>query len=148
MALYAHIETGRALNVIEAASQAEYEARFTAEARAGWSVVTVPNGTQDNAVSNGNGTYANPTTASPQAVPRALTRLQFVRLCKSAGGMTGQMLVAAEADDNLAEMWIMLRLAEDVSRDDPDTAAGLGALEALGYLPEGAAGVIGAWPLG
>jgi hypothetical protein len=76
----------------------------------------------------------------------AQTRLEFVRLCMSAGGMTPDMLVQAKAAPELAAMWIMLDMAQEVQRDDPEIAPGLAALEALGYLPNGAQAVLGAWP--
>lgn len=60
--------------------------------------------------------------------------------------MTDAMLVAARNDANLAAMWIKLEMAMGVERDDADTAAGLAALAALGYLPNGAQAVLDAWP--
>lgn len=82
----------------------------------------------------------------PEPTPRALTRVEFVRLCMSAGGMTPEMLVQAKADPALAAMWIMLEMATEVSRDDPEIEPGLTALAQLGYLPDGAQAVLDAWP--
>jgi hypothetical protein len=80
------------------------------------------------------------------ATPRALTKLEFVELAQSAGGMSDAQLVAANADPQLAALWLKLTLAGEVQRDHPATQAGLGALAALGYLPNGAAAVLDAWP--
>lgn len=108
----------------------------------GW--IHVADDNVSGAVKNGS-VYDNPSVTVP-VVPRTLTRLQFVRLCQSAGGMTDENLVAAKANADLAALWIKLDLAEDVSRDDPDTVSGLAALEALEYLPEGASAVTAGWP--
>lgn len=108
----------------------------------GW--VSVLDTNQSGDVKNGS-VYEAP-LIPPSSKPKTLTRLQFVRLCQTAGGMTDENLVAARADSNLAALWIKLELAEDVSRNDPDTASGLAALEFLNYLPEGASAVISGWP--
>ncbi|MBQ4826551.1 hypothetical protein J4729_18670 [Leisingera sp. HS039] len=79
--------------------------------------------------------------------PRPITRLEFVRLCMSAGGMTQELLVQAKAAPELAAMWIMLDMAQQVQKGDPEVAPGLGALEALGHLPNGAQAVLDAWPV-
>lgn len=76
----------------------------------------------------------------------ALTRIEFSRLCMGPGGMTHQMLVQARAAPELAAMWIMLDMAEQVQRDDPEVAPGLAALATLGFLPNGAQAVLDAWP--
>lgn len=81
----------------------------------------------------------------PPPAPRALTRLQFVTLCQSAGGMTDAQLVAAHEDPNLKPLWIKLTMATAVERDDPATTAGLQAMQALGHLSDAQA-VIDAWP--
>ncbi|WP_282091352.1 hypothetical protein [Epibacterium ulvae] len=83
----------------------------------------------------------------PQPVSyRALTRIEFVRLCRSAGGMTGAQLVQARETGELKEMWIMLEMAVQVQRGDPEVEPGLAALAALGFLPNGAQAVLDAWP--
>ena len=38
-------------------------------------------------------------------------------------------------------------MADGVERDDPLTAQALGALAQAGFLPKGAAAVLGAWPM-
>ena len=86
-----------------------------------------------------------PTPPAPSG-PQSLTRLEFIRLCQSAGGMTPEMTVAAYNDSNLKYMWLMFEIATGVERDDADTQGGLDALETLGYLPNGAQAVIDAWP--
>ena len=86
-----------------------------------------------------------PTPSGPSG-PQSLTKLAFIRLCQSAGGMTPEMTVAAYNDANLQYMWLMFEIATGVERDDTDTQGGLDALAALGYLPNGAEAVIDAWP--
>lgn len=79
--------------------------------------------------------------------PGSLTKLQFISLGQKAGGMTDAQLVAARGDANLAAMWIKLELAEQVDRDNADTQTAISALDALGYLPNGAQAVLDAWPV-
>ena len=86
-----------------------------------------------------------PTPPAPSG-PQSLTKLAFIRLCQTAGGMTPEMTVAAYNDVNLQYMWLMFDIATGVERDDTDTRDGLDALEALGYLPNGAQEVIDVWP--
>jgi hypothetical protein len=87
-----------------------------------------------------------PLPAPPEPKPRDLTRVEFVRLCMGAGGMTQEMLVQARQAPELAAMWIMLEMAEKVSKDDPEIGPGLAALENLGHLPNGAQAVLDVWP--
>lgn len=94
-----------------------------------------------------NGAFDVEPLPDPEPAPRELSRMEFVNLVQTAGGMSDEQLVAAHGDTNLAAMWLKLQLAAAVDRDDPNTAAGLGGLEALGYLPNGAAAVIEAWPV-
>ena len=82
----------------------------------------------------------------PDPRPRTLTRVEFARLCMSAGGMTPDMLVQARAAPELATMWILLEMATQVQKDDPEIPTGLAGLEALGFLPNGAQAVLDAWP--
>lgn len=79
--------------------------------------------------------------------PQSLTKLQFVRLIKSAGGTTNEQVVAAYKDPALEFFWLMFELATSVERDDPEIAEGLGALEQLGYLPNGTQAVLDGWPM-
>ena len=83
---------------------------------------------------------------APEPTYAALSPVGFVRLCMSAGGMTPEQLVRSKADANLAAMWIMFEMANEVSRDDLEVAQGLGAMEQLGYLPNGAEAVLSGWP--
>lgn len=83
----------------------------------------------------------------PDPVPVPQTKLGFLRLCQSLGGMTPQVAVDARNDPALAYLWLVLELAETVERDDPGTVEGLDAMEGLGYLPNGAAAVLGGWPM-
>lgn len=85
-------------------------------------------------------------TPTQPAVYKALSKIEFIRLAKSVGGMSGAQHVAASKDANLEEMWLMFNAAEAVEREDPDTLVGLAALEALNYLPNGAESVLDSWP--
>jgi hypothetical protein len=78
--------------------------------------------------------------------PAAIGKVEFIRLVQTAGGMTDAMLVAAHEDVNLKPLWIKFQMASVVEIADPDTQGGLVALEALGYVPNGAAAVLQAWP--
>jgi hypothetical protein len=92
----------------------------------------------------GDGEYSAP--PEREAAPKHLTRVEFARLCMGSGGMMPEMLVAAKAAPELAAMWIMLDLAVQVQKGDPEIPPGLAALEALGHLPNGAQAVLDAWP--
>jgi len=83
----------------------------------------------------------------PDPVYRAVTQVEFVRLCMGAGGMTTTMLVACKNDENMQAFWIMFGLAKELHKDDPEIEPGLGALAALGYLPNGAQAVLDGWPV-
>lgn len=89
---------------------------------------------------------APPPPPPPEPVPVALTKLQFVGLAQAAGGMTDAMLVTAKKAEAFEAFWLKFDMALDVRRADPLTEASLGALEAAGYLPNGAAAVLAAWP--
>jgi len=108
----------------------------------GWQLV--PDGVQLGWVDDGNGGLEAPPAPTP--AHRPLTRLEFVRLCITAGGMTSMLLVQAKADPYLEALWIMLDFCIEIKHDDEDIGPGLAALDALGYLPGGAAAVFAAWP--
>lgn len=91
------------------------------------------------------GWTVQPLPAELRPQPRPLTKLQFVGLCQSAGGMTDEQLVAAHEDARLRALWLKLSLATAVELTDPATTAGLEAMQALGHLPDAQA-VIDAWP--
>lgn len=78
--------------------------------------------------------------------PALLTKLGFVELCQSAGGMTDAMLVAARNDPNFAALWIKLDLATDVNKGHAATLAGLNGLKAAGYLTKSVKTVLDNWP--
>ncbi|AUQ98110.1 hypothetical protein [Phaeobacter inhibens] len=82
----------------------------------------------------------------PDPVYQPLTKIGFMRLCMFLGGMTPEMLVAAREAPELKAMWIMLDMAEQVQRDDPEVAPGLALLAGLGHLPNGAQAVLDGWP--
>ena len=83
---------------------------------------------------------------APEPIPTPLDEAALIDLCQSAGGMTDAMLVAVYADPQLAAFVIKLRAARAILPTDERTTQGLAALEALGYLPNGAEAVIAAWP--
>ena len=78
--------------------------------------------------------------------PALLTKLGFIELCQSAGGMTDAQLITARNDPNFGALWIKLELATDVNKGNPATLAGLTGLNAAGYLPKGVNAVLSAWP--
>ena len=86
--LFAHIETGYALDVQENVTAEDYLARFTSDVSELWTVSAVPTGTQSGAKSNGDGTYTNP-DPPPNPAPK------FAALDKSAF----QALYAANGND-------------------------------------------------
>lgn len=93
------------------------------------------------------GQVTETTVADPPTSPLKLSRLEFVTLCQTSGGMTDANLVSAKADAQLAALWIKLEVAQYVERDNANTQAGLTALAGLGYLPNGANAVTSAWPV-
>lgn len=78
--------------------------------------------------------------------PIRLSKTKFVKHVQNAGGMTDSMLVSCKEDQNLKPLWIKLELADEVHKNDPDTIAGLQALDQLGYLPNGFQVVLDNWP--
>lgn len=84
----------------------------------------------------------------PIKQPALLTKLGFVELCQSAGGMTDAMLVAARTNPAFAALWIKLDLAANVNKQHDATLAGLTGLQLAGYLPAGVEAVLSAWPEG
>jgi hypothetical protein len=89
-----------------------------------------------------------PEVPAATQLPLPLTKFQFIGLVQSAGGMTDDML--AEAADNVLfrAFWIKFQMVTQVEKTDPVTAASLQALEEAGYLPNGSAPVLNAWPKG
>ena len=148
MATFAQIVSNQSLNVVigtdvDSALAQHFVAGYDG-GHPGTQWTEVPDGTQSGATSNGDGTFTNP--PSVPSPPLSLTKLEFVTLCQTAGGMTDANLVSAHTDTNLAAMWIKLDMATSVDRDNAITTAGLAALAGLGYLPNGAAAVVSAWP--
>lgn len=94
-------------------------------------------------VRSGGGWVAAPAAPRP---PRPLDEAALIDLCQSAGAMTDAQLIAADADPALRAFWIKLRAASVILPTDPRVQDGLAAVEALGYLPAGAAAVLDAWP--
>lgn len=85
-----------------------------------------------------------PDTAS--RAPALLTKLGFIELCQTAGGMTDAMLVVARNDPAFAALWIKLDLATDVNKGHAATLAGLNGLKAAGYLTKSVKTVLDNWP--
>ncbi len=79
-------------------------------------------------------------------VPQPIDEAALIDLCQSAGGMTDAQLVSAFNDPQLAAFWIKLRATSTILPTDQRTQDGLAAVDALGYLPEGAQAVLDAWP--
>jgi hypothetical protein len=77
---------------------------------------------------------------------RELTPMELMDLCATAGGMTNELFAQAWQNPQLVTFVGSLQLAKGVERGHPRTEAGLMALEALGYLPDGAQAVLDAWP--
>jgi len=106
--------------------------------------VPIPEGVQIGWIRDGD-TYVAP--PAPDPVYRAVTQVEFVRLCMGAGGMTTAMLVACKNDADMQAFWIMFDLAKELNKADPEIEPGLAALAALGYLPNGAQAVLDGWPV-
>ncbi|MCB8835928.1 hypothetical protein [Aurantimonas sp. VKM B-3413] len=84
---------------------------------------------------------------APNPQPLALGKLDFMLLVQHAGGTSDAQLTEASKDPTLESFWVKYQMASEVHRDHPVTAAALAALDGLGYIPNGAAAVIAAWPL-
>lgn len=65
MALYAHVESGKAMDVQEDVSSTHYLRRFSGVNTSAWVVATVPAGTTHGAADNGNGTFTNVALPAP-----------------------------------------------------------------------------------
>lgn len=88
-----------------------------------------------------------PPSPPPEPVPVPLGRLTFIMLAQEAGGMTDTMLVTAQKDERFEAFWTKFQMASTVERDHKVTSDALQALQATGYLPNGAAAVEAAWPV-
>ncbi|CAB4165256.1 hypothetical protein UFOVP823_23 [uncultured Caudovirales phage] len=85
--------------------------------------------------------------SEPETTPIPLSKLEFVDLAQSAGGMTNEMLVAANESVALKALWLKFSIhGGNVVKTHSLVTTGLGALDALGYIPNGAAAVLAAWP--
>ena len=92
MSIFAHIESGFALDVWPNATQDDYEARFKAMPDFGtWQIVEVPADTKHGAKVNGDGTYTNPASVVIPKTPRILSKTGFQDYAVSqlGGGVTG-----------------------------------------------------------
>jgi len=77
MALYAHIENGIVFDPVIAADATEAKALFVPLSDA-WVFTSIPDGTQQGATDNGDGTYTNPVGAT--ATPVTLAKVAFMDL--------------------------------------------------------------------
>lgn len=132
---YAHTESGQALDPQFADSEKAYRARYSDEAQVRWTVVRVPDDTQHNALSNGDGTYANPTAAQVSSPSRIITRLAF----KLRFATQERIAIRASADPVVFDFMDLLETAEEVNLADPELVAGVGYLEANGLIADGRA---------
>jgi hypothetical protein len=152
MSLFAHIFGGEVLDPQPADDLAAYRAIYHDDVIAAWDEAghvfkQVPEGTEHNAKDNGDGTYTNPVAPLIPARLASLSKLEFMELVQSAGGMTDAQLVAAHNNAALAALWIKFdRAPEQIHKDHPLVAPGLAALAALGYIPNGAQALLDAWP--
>jgi hypothetical protein len=87
-------------------------------------------------------------TPEPALAPVVLGKYQFIELAQTAGGLSDDQLVDLHDDTSkpVRAFWIKFNAASEMRKTDPATAGALTALEYLGYLPNGAAAVLDAWP--
>lgn len=146
MTTFAHIETGRAIDVLEAADISQY--RRILNAPETWQIVDVPDGTPQGAIPNGEGAYDKPEVPEPVKMPVPISGVAFIQICQTEGGMTDEQLVACYADAAFKALWIKFDRSPSLDRDDPRVQQGLAALELAQYLAVGgAAAVTAAWPM-
>ena len=89
MTIFAHTESGKALQPLENASADEYLSRFTPDVTEGWVVTQVPDGTEHGATPDGHGGWINPSPpAPPQPIPgsKALNKTEFLKLFADNNG--------------------------------------------------------------
>lgn len=106
----------------------------------------VAEGVQIGWVSDGNGGYLPPDPGPVEVVYKKLDTAALIDLIESAGGTTPDQVVACHKDPNMGYMWLLLSVTPYTSRDNPKLPYMLSALEAAGYLPNGAQAVLDAWP--
>ena len=104
--IYAHTETGKALEPQPAGSVADY-IRFVGSNRdtSGWNVVEVPAGTQHCATDNGNGTFTNP-TAPPSSRLRALPQFVVMDVLNDVFGDTRFLAVLTALAALNTDAWV------------------------------------------
>lgn len=145
--IYAHIETGVALEPQPALSVEDY-IRLVAgnHDTSGWTIEKVPDGTAHGASPDGQGGWINPVLAPAPPQYKPQSQIEFITLCQDIGGMTDDMLVACQSDALFAAMWIKFRASSVVERSDARIQRCLAGLVQAGYLPNGADAVNAAWP--
>lgn len=155
--LFAHIETGFAIDVIEASSQQSYEKLFAGDLVQKWTVVSVPNGTPHGAKSNGDGTYTNPSTAVPSAPSAALLSASgFQDACETGlgGGTAGATRFGAitRAMDTTADDLVFAvnkRFVKSITFDKTKAAALFSVLVSKGLMTAGErTAILAVWPAG
>lgn len=98
------------------------------------------------AVKQEDGTYLNPSIQEPPSKFKVLSKLEFIELAQMAGGMTDDMLVAAQDDPALRVLWIKFDHCDILQYEHPLVAPGLDALVVTGYMPNGRDAVMTNWP--
>lgn len=91
-------------------------------------------------------TTINYIEAAETSAPLKLTKLQFIRLLQQHGGLTIQKTVEATVDPNLAYFWFLSEITGAFEYEDESLGAGLDALYALGYIPNGKQAIMDNWP--
>jgi hypothetical protein len=125
MPTFAHIETGRTVDVMAATDLATYQRILNAPKS--WQIVQVPAGTLNGATPVGDGTYtAPPAPPAPAPVPRTLTKTEFraYAVSKLGTGLTGMarfqdiMDAAQGATGAVKFCFTQYQDAGDILRDD------------------------------
>ncbi len=136
MPLFAHTETGHALDVWPNDTEAEYLARFPAAS--GWSVVQVPDGTVHGACGDGDGTFTNPSSPS---VPTNSPVIE-VTAFKKRFTLSERASIMGSADNVVKAFLDELNTAASVDLSDADTIAGVDYLEQQTLIASGRAAQI------
>ena len=92
MPVYAHTETGCALDVWPNDTKEEYSARFLeVPGFDTWQIVTVPDGTRHGDLDNRDGTFTRPPIHTPPAESKILSKINFQDYAVSqlGGSVTG-----------------------------------------------------------
>lgn len=129
--MYALIKNGQVKNIIEA------DAEFAASIAHEWdSVVAIALGDACIDWAYSNGAFVAPSATAQAPVARApISKREFLKLFTPAE--YGAIKKAAAVKTYVDYFWQQFLLADFISLDDPDIAAGLSAIEAAGLLAAG-----------